>query len=173
MAVTEIWGINVRLDKFIAYVVNKDKTENVEYQALQNLIKYDTDELKTEKKLYVTGINCEPENAYKKMTEAYALNDKPMPVVAYHAYQSFKEGEVDAKIAHEIGVKMAETLWGNKFHVVVATHLNTGHYHNHFAICSTSFIDGSRYHDDKESKARMRAVSDSLCRSGCCHSSGL
>lgn len=164
MAVTEIWGINVRLDKFIAYVVNKDKTENVEYQALQNLIKYDTDELKTEKKLYVTGINCEPENAYKKMTEAYALNDKPMPVVAYHAYQSFKEGEVDAKIAHEIGVKMAETLWGNKFHVVVATHLNTGHYHNHFAICSTSFIDGSRYHDDKESKARMRAVSDSLCR---------
>jgi hypothetical protein len=42
--------------------------------------------------------------------------------------------------------------------------LNTDHYHNHFAICSTSFIDGSRYHDDKASKSRMREVSDRLCR---------
>jgi hypothetical protein len=164
MAVTEIWPINVRLDKFIAYVVNKDKTANNNYEALQNLLAYDTNELKTEKKLYVTGINCEPENAYAKMKEAYKLNDKEMPNIAYHAYQSFRSGEVDAKTVHEIGIKMAETLWGDKFHVVVATHLNTDHYHNHFAICSTSFIDGSRYHDDKASKARMRAVSDELCR---------
>ena len=164
MAVTEIWPINVRLDKFIAYVVNKDKTVNDNYEALQNLLAYDTNELKTEKKMYVTGINCEPENAYKKMTEAYTLNDKPMPNIAYHAYQSFRAGEVDAKTAHELGIKMAEQLWGDKFQVVVATHLNTDHYHNHFAICSTSFIDGSRYHDDKASKARMRTVSDELCR---------
>lgn len=164
MAVTEIWPINVRLDKFIAYVVNKDKTVNDNYETLQNLLAYDTNELKTEKKMYVTGINCEPENAYRKMTEAFTLNDKPMPNIAYHAYQSFRAGEVDAKTAHEIGVKMAERLWADKFHVVVATHLNTDHYHNHFAICSTSFIDGSRYHDDKASKARMRTVSDELCR---------
>ena len=164
MAVTEIWPINVRLDKFIAYVVNKDKTVNENYEALQNLLAYDTNELKTEKKMYVTGINCEPENAYKNMTQAYALNDKPMPNIAYHAYQSFRTGEVDAKTAHELGIKMAEELWGDKFQVVVATHLNTDHYHNHFAICSTSFIDGSRYHDDKASKARMREVSDRLCR---------
>ncbi len=164
MAVTEIWPINVRLDKFIAYVVNKDKTVNDNYEALQKLLAYDTNELKTEKKFYVTGINCEPENAYKKMMEAYALNDKLMPNIAYHAYQSFRSGEVDAKTAHELGVKMAEQLWGDKFQVVVATHLNTDHYHNHFAICSTSFIDGSRYHDDKASKFRMRAVSDELCR---------
>lgn len=31
-------------------------------------------------------------------------------------------------------------------------------------ICSTSFIDGRRYHDDNSSKGRMRAASDELCR---------
>ncbi|MDD4492898.1 MAG: relaxase/mobilization nuclease domain-containing protein [Eubacteriales bacterium] len=167
MAVTEIWPINVRLDKFIAYVVNKDKTVNVGFeadQALNALLAYDTNELKTEKKLFVTGINCELENAYECMRAAWALNDKPMPNIAYHAYQSFQSGEVDAKTAHEIGIKLAEKLWGDKFQVVVATHLNTEHYHNHFAICSTSFIDGKRYHDDNKSKGRMRAASDELCR---------
>jgi len=164
MAVTEIWPVHNRADHLLAYVTNRDKTTNTDYDDLKDLIEYDANEIKTERKLYVTGINCEPENAYAKMKEAYKLNDKVMPIVAYHAYQSFRAGEVDAKTAHEIGIKMAEELWGDRFHVVVATHLNTNHYHNHFAICSTSFIDGSRYHDDKASKARMRAASDELCR---------
>ena len=52
--------------------------------------------------------------------------------VCYHGYQSFKADEVTAETAHEIGVRLAEELWGGRFEVVVATHCNTGHYHNHF-----------------------------------------
>ena len=55
-----------------------------------------------------------------------------------HTYQSFKAGEVTAETAHEIGVKLARELWGDRFEVVVATHCNTGHYHNHFVINSVS-----------------------------------
>ena len=56
-------------------------------------------------------------------------------------YQSFAEGEVDAKTAHEIGVKLAKELFEDRFEVVVATHLNTKHFHNHFVINAVSFVD--------------------------------
>ena len=45
---------------------------------------------------------------------------------------SFVEGEVTPEQAHEIGVKLAEELWGDKFQVVVSTHINTDNIHNHF-----------------------------------------
>ena len=70
-------------------------------------------------------------------------------ILAYHAYQSFKENEVTPELAHEIGIKLAEEMWGDKFEVVVSTHLNTNHIHNHFVINSVSFIDGKKYYDSK------------------------
>jgi hypothetical protein len=51
-------------------------------------------------------------------------------VTAYHVIQSFAEGEVDAETAHEIGVKLAEEMFGDRFEVVVATHLKKP------AVCS-------------------------------------
>ena len=71
---------------------------------------------------------------------------------------------MDAESAHQIGVKLAQELWGDRFEVVIATHLNTGHYHNHFVINSVSYVDGKKYNDCKESYQRMREVSDRLCR---------
>ena len=70
----------------------------------------------------------------------------------------------DADTAHKIGVELAQELWGDRFEVVVATHLNTGHYHNHFCLNSVSFRDGYKYHDTKEDIRRMRDVSDAICR---------
>jgi hypothetical protein len=82
--------------------------------------------------------------------------------IAYHAYQSFKRGEVAPEVAHEIGVRLAEELWGN-FPVIVSTHTNTGTIHNHFAFPATGF-DRKRYHDCKETYQKIREVSDRLCR---------
>ena len=50
---------------------------------------------------------------------------KKSGILAFHAYQSFAKGEVTPEVAHEIGVKLAEEMWGDRFEVVVATHLNT------------------------------------------------
>jgi hypothetical protein len=86
--------------------------------------------------------------------------------LAYHGYQAFLEGEgkITAEQAHEIGVKLAQEVWGDRFEVVVATHLNTDHYHNHFLINSVSFMDGYKYVRMKSDYEQMRKVSDRLCR---------
>lgn len=48
-------------------------------------------------------------------------------IQAYHGYQSFKSGEVDADTVHAIGVQLANELWGEDFPVVAATHIDRGH----------------------------------------------
>ncbi|MDD4474265.1 MAG: relaxase/mobilization nuclease domain-containing protein [Eubacteriales bacterium] len=163
MAVTKIWTVRSRLDHLVDYVVNTDKTENPQYGDLHDVLKYAADDAKTEQKYFVTGLNCQPETAYAAMSNSLKLSDKQLRVLAYHGYQAFAEGEVTASAAHEIGVKLAQELWGDRFQVLIATHLNTGKFHNHFVLCSTSFIDGKRFHACKQSYAQMRKVSDRLC----------
>ena len=89
--------------------------------------------------------------------------DKTGGILGFHAFQSFAEGEVTPEQAHAIGVKLAQEMWGDRFEVIVSTHLNTKHYHNHFVINSVSFKDGKRYYDKRETYARLRQLSDSLC----------
>ena len=70
MAVTKIWDIRGRIDKLINYVVNPEKTVDLEYSAayhsIENVIEYDADSMKTEEHLYVTGINCDENNAVQE-----------------------------------------------------------------------------------------------------------
>ena len=159
-----MWPIHSRLDHLVSYVSNHEKTINTDFEDLKSVIKYAGEDYKTEQRFYVSGINCQPETAYQSMLNAHKLSDKEIKVLGYHGYQSFVESEVTAETAHEIGIKLAQELWGDKFQVVVATHLNTNHYHNHFVLCSASFIDGKRFHACTKSYLEMRAVSDMLCK---------
>jgi hypothetical protein len=164
MATTKMWAVHSRLDHLVDYVSNKSKTINTEYEDLKAVIEYASENYKTEKRFYVSAINCNPETACDSMMLSQQKNDKELRVLAYHGYQSFAEGEVTAETAHEIGVKLATELWGDKFQVIVATHLNTNHYHNHFVLCSTSYLDGKRFHACTKSYMDMRTVSDRLCK---------
>ena len=86
-------------------------------------------------------------------------------VVAYHGYQSFAPGEVNPQTAHEIGLKLAQKLWGNGYQVIVATHLDQeSHIHNHFVVNTVSFKDGKRYHRTEKDYYDMQKESDRLCR---------
>lgn len=89
--------------------------------------------------------------------------NKTGDILGFHAFQSFKENEVTPEQAHEIGVRLAQEMWGDRFEVIVSTHLNTKHYHNHFVINSVSFKDGKRYYDKRETSAKLRQLSDSIC----------
>jgi hypothetical protein len=163
MAITKIMPVRKRLDHLLAYVANTAKTENPDYASLEATLDYVANPDKTEQRFFVTGINCLPQTAYTEMQAALGLNDKPVRVQCYHIIQSFAPGEVDAATAHEVGVKLAWRLWGADFQSVVATHLNTGIFHNHIALCSTSCIDGHRYHSCKDGYKEIREESDRLC----------
>ena len=102
--------------------------------------------------------------AFKEMSISKQQFNKTGGILGFHAYQSFKGCEVTADEAHEIGIRLAEELWGNKFQVVVTTHTNTKNVHNHFVINSVSFVDGKKYYDNKTNYAIMRKVSDNICK---------
>ena len=44
-------------------------------------------------------------------------------------------------------MELAQSLWGDRYQVVVATHLDkANHLHNHFVLNTVSFVDGIKYH---------------------------
>ncbi len=163
MATTKIWKIDSRLDNVIEYVVNEKKTNN-SYYNLHKVIEYAKASYKSEQQLYVTTINCNEDSVVQEMLQTKRIFDKEEGILGYHAFQSFCENEVTPKVAHEIGIRLAEELWGDRFQVVVTTHLNTNHIHNHFVLNSVSFVDGMKFYDNNETYALMRRTSDNLCR---------
>ena len=169
MATTSLWKVEGRLDKVIKYTTNVEKTKNKEYdkdlyRSLHNTIEYAKADYKTEKQYYVTGVNCNAHTALQDMILTKKHFGKEKGILAYHGFQSFAEGEVTAKQAHEIGVQLAEELWGDRHEVLVSTHLNTKCYHNHLVLNSVSFVDGKKYINNRENYAMMRKISDDLCR---------
>ncbi|MCM1269858.1 MAG: relaxase/mobilization nuclease domain-containing protein [Faecalibacterium sp.] len=166
MAVTKIWSIKGSIDKVLSYAANPDKTEYTEedLQSLRDVMDYAMQDYKTEKQCYVSGINCVPKRARKEMMKTKERADKLDGILAFHAYQSFAPGEVTPAVAHEIGKKLAEKMWGDKYEVIVATHVDREHIHSHFVINSVSFVDGKKYNSCKESYRQLRKVSDDLCR---------
>ena len=170
MATTKIWKVQKRLDKVINYATNKEKTKNNyseygmdNFDSIRQVMTYVTNPDKTEKQFYTTGINCEVKDAVKQMQFVKIFYGKENGILAFHAYQSFNEGEVNPEIAHEIGVKLANEMWGDRFQVVVSTHLNTKHLHNHFVINSVSFKDGKKYYSNLTNTALLRKTSDEIC----------
>ena len=180
MAVTSIWHVSNRMDMALDYIMNPEKTtEKPELspeavaarQAVGDVINYASNADKTEQMMYVTGINCTPETALEDFMRTKRFWDKTDGRLAYHGYQSFREGdgEITAEKAHEIGIRLAQELWGDRFEVIVATHLNTGHYHNHFVVNSVSFMDGLKYRRTMDDYRKMREVSDRLCKEAKLH----
>ena len=169
MAVCEIWDVRGRLDHPIDYAENPEKTANPKYteadlQAMVDVMEYATNKDKTEQRYFVTGVNCDPTTARDEMMIAKAGWNDESEIVCYHGFQSFKHGEVTPEQAHEVGVKLAQKMWGDRFQVIVATHLNTECLHNHFVVNSVSFTDGKHYHDNKANLRLLRQRSDELCR---------
>ncbi|WP_028308848.1 relaxase/mobilization nuclease domain-containing protein [Desulfitibacter alkalitolerans] len=169
MATTAIWDVTDRLDRVIDYATNPQKTENLDFSSpdfrgLQNVLAYTQQDTKIEKQFYVTGINCDPTTACEQMSRTKLQFQKTDGILAFHGYQSFVPGEATPETAHAIGVKLAQELWGERFEVIVSTHLDKHHLHNHFVLNSVSFTDGKRYYDNNATYSLMRQTSDRLCR---------
>ena len=137
------------LSDVIRYAVNSEKTQQAENEDCTVVHRF------------VSGINCSPATARDEMLAVKKRFGKENGTVAYHGYQSFAPGEVTPETAHEIGMKLAARLWGDRYQVIVATHLDKeNHLHNHFVVNTVSFADGIKYHRTRKDYHEMQTVSD-------------
>lgn len=171
VAVTYYTGIKSGLRRVLKYIVNPEKTV---LDGLHSDSDYKTAKFKTYAKFegeedsawhLVYGINCNVTTAFEEMTAVQKEFGKCGGNIAYHGYQCFAPGEASPEIVHEIGIKLAQELWGDRFQVVVATHFNSERrLHSHFVFNSVSMIDGQKFRYRDSDYYKMHSVSDRLCR---------
>jgi len=163
MAYTSVLPVH-RLERSIDYVKDRTKTTK-SAGSLEEAIDYALNREKTEQTIFEDAIGCTCENAYVDMVKTKERFHKKEGVQGYHLVQSFAEGEVSPELAHLIGQELAEQLLKGQYEVVITTHLNTKHYHNHLVWNSVSMVDGRKYHSNAKSYfTEVRQISDQLCR---------
>lgn len=172
MAITKIWSVKSRLDTSLKYIANPDKTTlQPDIEAVEGVIKYIKNNDKTEQCKYVKAYNCTVDKAFSEMMETqefFGKAGRKNSVLAYHLVQSFKDFETTPEIAHKCGRELAERLFADKYEVVVATHLDHEHLHNHIIINAVSYLDGYKYRNNfKDYFIDIRGISDQICRENC------
>lgn len=160
MAITKVYAVRNHLHRAISYAANEEKT------SLDSIIEYAVNLSKTEQRLFESSLNCASvESAYSEMVATKQKFGKPDKVLAYHYIQAFAPGEVTPELAHRIGCEFATECFGDRFEVVVGTHLDKLHLHNHIVVNSVSFVDGGKLRSTPESYYnKIRKISDRLCR---------
>lgn len=157
MAYDKIISIHGRMDHCLDYVLNEEKT------GLSSVLAYIGNPEKTQR--LVTGINCDPETALSEMRGTKLRWDKKGGIVGYHIIHSYAPGEVTPEEAHAAGVEFAQRLLGEKYEVVVATHVDREHLHCHIVFNSVSFVDGKKYRSDFQSYfGDLRGTSNEVSR---------
>ena len=143
MSITKYIVINKNLDAVINYAINGEKTENG---------------------ILVSTINCLPETAYSQMMLTKKAFHKEDGRLGYHIIQSFEGKEISPEKCNQIGKELAEELWGDKYQIIICTHINKENVHNHIVFNSVSFVDGIKYHNSNVEIALMKETNDDICR---------
>lgn len=166
MAVTGFWPVKGQLKAVLDYADNPDKTTPQRYldSDLYDTLKYAANDAKTDRTVFVAGINCSKQNAYGEMVAVQKRFGNRGSVVAYHGIQSFRAGEVTPETAFEIGKETARRMWGDRYQVLVTVHLNTENIHCHFVVNPVSFKDGSKFQNKIGDHKELRKISDAICQ---------
>ena len=120
MAVTKVLSRHMRPDQLISYVANP---------------------MKTEEHTLVSCFHCELDTAARQMLETKARWGKEGGIEMFHGIQSFDPGEVSPEEAHEIGAQFVQEHFTG-YEVVLATHIDKDHIHNHMAVNSVNALTG-------------------------------
>ncbi len=148
-------SLHTTVNRSIAYILNPAKTDDM---------------------LYTTSLNCmcNAKDAFlsmKTVFEHYSGEkfNAPMPpegkgsVKAIHYIQSFDpQDNISPELAHRIAKAFARKTFGDNCQIVIATHLDRGHLHNHFII-NTYGIDGHKFNDNQSTLKHIREYSDRVC----------
>ena len=138
---------------------------------LKQIIDYCTDNKKVidnSGRKYVSGVNCtavDPYSEFMLTKKAYPSDNRngQKDRYFYHYYQSFSPNDnVTRDLVHQIGIEFAERAWKNN-EVIVATHLDKDHLHNHFVINGIDLETGKRLRQGPNTLKELRAISDEIC----------
>lgn len=142
MAIIKLSSAKISAHIGINYVCNKEKT-------LGKLI---------------SGKDCMPESCYDEFQMVKRNFNKLDGRTYYHMIQSFaQDDDISPEKCHEIGMQMAEHCFPN-FQVLVATHIDKKHMHNHFIINSVSHKDGKKMDISPQDLLDIKNYSNKLCR---------
>lgn len=118
-------------------------------------------------KIYeVSRINCSGSNSntleqFRLLRLAFNQNKG---IIAHHFIQSFSPNDnITPETVHRFGVEYVKQCFPN-YQVVVSTHIDKEHLHNHIIVNSCNMITGKKFYDNKESMKNNRDISDKLCR---------
>ena len=112
---------------------------------------------------FITGHNCVPQSSYIEMMTTKQRFKKTDGRQFYHFVQSFAEtDDLTPQEANAIGLELAQREFPD-FEVVVATHLDTNHIHNHLVVNSVSCETGRKLHQSIDDLLKHRQANDEIC----------
>ena len=133
--------------------------------ALGGVLRYTQQEKKTmwEGRQLVSGWNCTARSAHAEMRLTKERFRKIDGRQYYHFVQSFgAEDGLSPQEVHAIGLELAQREFPD-FEVLVATHVDTEHPHNHLMVNSVSFRSGRKLHQSAADLQAHRMANDEIC----------
>lgn len=110
----------------------------------------------------VSGQNCIPNSAYSEFMATKNQYGKANGVFFKQYVQSFKSNTATPELIHQIGIETAKFFDG--FEVVIATHIDRDHWHNHFVVNSVNCETGLKIQINEKSLEELRNYSDKMCQ---------
>ena len=153
MAIVKYTAVHTTPFSHLRYILNPHKNEEMKFSAgicCTNEYKSVCEEFKEIYEHFAKEkFNCQSKESGKNH-------------IRIHSYIQSFDKNVSAELAHKIGVEWAKEMFGENRPVIVSTHTNTDHVHNHIAVCPFD-LNGKRWKANKETLALGREISDRLC----------
>ena len=151
-------------------IIKISNSKTTGHASLRNVIKYVLNENKTRPEI-ISGVgdfDCydselNAKRVYDNFIRIKELFGKDDGRQYVHAIQAFAPGESTPEEVHELGRQLASQLWRDH-QVLVVTHVDKAHYHNHFIVNTVSFTDGCKIHWKKQDLAMAKNINDSICK---------
>lgn len=148
---------------FCKTIQRKITSEKYLYESLS----YITNPVKVSQVSFVSVNELIPDSNILTIENNYRITrniaNKNTGILAHHFVQSFADYEkVTPELAHQIGMEFIHNNLSN-YQVVLATHIDGTHIHNHFLINSVSPIDDVKFKDNKTTLRMFKQSSDDLC----------
>ena len=130
--------------------------------SLSDVFNYVLDKEKTEAHL-IAGKDCMTETAQKEFELTKLRYGKTDGRTYFHIVQSFSpEDEIEPYVANNLGYEFAQFFEG--YQVLVVTHTNREHLHNHIIVNSVSHENGRKLHMERADLEALKTYSNKLCR---------